>query len=238
MKAANIARLLLTLTILGWLAGCAGPVRIEVAPATLAAISTVDIITPPEPKTYAVLNFGHPGMAFGLIGGIAAAADQASKQDQLTALLKKTNLNTSRRIAEEVATRLTAMGYRSRTEEGPWEEKNGGYSLAFENIKSDADAVMIIIPTIVGFVAPGMASDYLPTITAVATLLGKDRKNPLYRGYHVYGWEPMAGQWKHLPPSKTFENFAALYSDSEASAKTLTDAALAVSHSIATDLKR
>ena len=62
------------------MAGCVGPVpRIESNPAALAKINTLAVINPPEAKTYAVMNFGHPGMAFGLIGGLVAAADQTSK---------------------------------------------------------------------------------------------------------------------------------------------------------------
>jgi hypothetical protein len=224
---------------LSLMAGCAGPVpRIESNPAVLSKINALAVINPPEAKTYAVMNFGHPGMAFGLIGGLVAAADQTSKQEQLTAALKKENLSVSQALASALVAKLSSAGFQARAENGPWEEKDGKYILEFEKIQSDADAVVVLTPTITGFIATGATSDYLPTVTVVVTLLDKDRKTPIYRGFHSAGWEPKAEGWKHSPPTTTFGNFDALMADPRNTAKALAAAALAVSSSIADDLRR
>lgn len=228
----------LTLAI-SLLAACAGPVpRIESNPAVLSRIKTVAVINPPEAKTYIVMNFGHPGMAFGLIGGLVAAADQSSKQDQLTAALKKENLSVSNTLASGLVARLSGAGFQARAENGPWEEKDGKYILEFDKIQSDADAVAVVTPTITGFIATGATSDYLPTITVVVTLLDKDRKTQIYRGFHAAGWEPKAEGWKHSPATTTFGNFDALMANPSNTAKALVAAAAAVSTSIAEDLRR
>ena len=52
------------------LAACAAPLpKIDLAPHALTKVKTIAVIRPPEPNVYTVVNFGHPGMAFGLIGG-------------------------------------------------------------------------------------------------------------------------------------------------------------------------
>ena len=222
------------------LVGCAGPVpKIDSSPTALSKVNTVAVIRPPEPKTYAVMNFGHPGMAFGLIGGLIAGGDMSSKQDKLTAAVKQNaSSQTSSALAENIATRLTKMGFQATVEDGPWEETDGKFKLDIEKISSSADTVLVVAPTIVGFVATGATSDYLPTIAASVTLLGKDRKEQLYRGFHACGWHPNADGWRYSSTPVAFANFDALMADPGKTADSLSSAASAVAVTVAEDLRR
>jgi hypothetical protein len=123
-------------------------------------------------------------------------------------------------------------------EDGPWEEADGKFKLSFDKIQSNADAVLVISPTIIGFVATGVTSDYLPTITAVVTLLGKDRKEQLYRGFHASGWQPKADGWRNSMAKTTFANFDALMADPTRTAASLSEAATAVTSTVSNDLRR
>ncbi|HET7773637.1 MAG TPA: hypothetical protein VFK82_07405 [Burkholderiaceae bacterium] len=221
------------------LAACASPVpKIDSTPAALARVKTIAVIRAPEPKTYTVVNFGHPGMAFGLVGGLIAAGDQKSKQDELSAAMKQGNpALTSAALPEALVSQLNQMGFQARVEDAPWAEVDGKYTLPFDKINSDADAVVVVSPTIVGFIATGLTSDYYPTMTAVVTLLGKDRKEPLYRGYHATGWQPKADGWRFSPAKTTFGNYAALMADPKKSADALSEAARNVAASVARDLR-
>lgn len=222
------------------LAGCASPVqKIDGSPTNLAKIKTISVIRPPELKTYAVLNFGHPGMAFGLIGGLIAASDQSSKQDKVTALVKQQNPNpTAPALADNIAAQLTRDGFEAKVEDGPWVENDGKFTIDTAAIKSSADAVLVVAPTTVGFVTSGPTSDYLPTITAVVTLLGKDRKEILYRGYHACGWRPKADGWRNSSTNVAFANFDAMMADPKKTTDSLTSAATAVATTVGEDLKR
>ena len=231
---------LLLVVVVAMLAACAGPVaKIDSSPIALAKVKTIAVIRTPEPKTYTVMNFGHPGMAFGLIGGLIAASDQSSKQDQLTAALKKLDLApTSTSLADSIAAQLTRVGFEAKVEDGPWVETDGKFQLTFDQINSSADTVLVVSPTIVGFVATGATSDYLPTITAIVTLLGKDRKETLYRGFHACGWQPKAEGWKYSATKTTFSNFDALMADPEKTAGALRDVSAEIAMTVADDLKR
>ncbi len=237
---ADRIRMWAALVCVGFLAACAGPVpKIDAKGGSLAKIRTIDVIRPRELHGYQVMYFGNPGVVFGLVGGLAAAADQVSKTERLSKELNKQGVSITSELADDVSADLNKMGYVAKVENGPWERhQDGKYELAFDKIKSDADAVLVLTPTIVGFVAPSSLSDYLPTITTVATLVGKDRTEQLYRGYHASGWEPKAGGWKDTPAKKTFPNFDALMANPRACVASLNDAAAAIADSVTSDLKR
>jgi hypothetical protein len=192
---------------------------------------------PPEAKTYTVTNFTHLGSVFGLIGHAIAAEDERNKVDQLTAALKRENLSVSDALATGLIAKLSEAGFQARAENGPWEEKDGRYTLAFDRIRSEADAVAVVSPRTVGFVTSGPADDYLPTVIVVVTVVDKERRT-IYRGFHAAGMQTVGEQWKHTPATTTFRNFGALMANPGNTARALTAAAGAVSTSIAEDLRR
>lgn len=225
------------------LTACVGPVpKIDATSAALAPIKTITIIRPPEPRTYTVLNLGHPGMAFGLIGAIIATADRNAKQEKLTKVFRQQGVGVSAELAWRISASLTQIGYQCKIEDGPWQEVDDKYDLLFEKIKSDGDAVLVIAPTTIGFFTSGIGggqyNDYLPTITSTITLLGKDRTQQIYRGYHAYGWNPGAEGWRHTATKKTFSNFNALMSNPKLTAQSLTVAAIGIASTVARDLPR
>lgn len=221
------------------LVGCASPVpRIEVAQERLAKIKTVSVVRVPESKSYTVLNIGHPGMAFGLIGGLIAAADQNSKQETLSKAYREQGTAINKVLVAELVKQLNAQGFIAQEQDAPWKEADNRYSLKFEEIQSAADAVLVVSPAIEGFVSPQGSTLYLPTITAVAALLGDDKKNPMYRGFHAVGWKPTAAGWRSTEARNTYPNFDALMADPKASAQSLEDAAKDLAQSVSRDLKR
>jgi hypothetical protein len=225
-----------TIAVCCALAACSAVPTVPSKPEVLARIQTVAVIRPPATKTYTVLYIGHPGTGFGLIGGLIAAGDMSSKQDRLTEALNKEKLSVPSGLAENIAERLSQQGFQATVEDGPWEAKDGNSKLDFDKIQSSADAVLVILPTVVGFVATHLGSDYFPTVMVVATLLDKDRKTQLYRGYHASGWEQKREGWKYTPADTSFANFNALMLEPAKTADSLVDAANAVSITIAGDL--
>ena len=231
--------ILVTIVSFCLIAGCAGPVpkRIDISPALLSNITSVTIVEPPEIKTYAVINLGHPGRALGLFGGLFAQADKQEMEAKLTEVLRRQNISIPSALVESVAADLADAGFKTRIERGLWELKSNRYVLPNEKLPVDVDAVLVITPAIVGFVAKGATTDYLPTILSMVTLSDKSR-TVIYRGFHATGYEPEEGGWKHTPAKITFTNFAALMASPESTARSLNEAATAIAATIATDLRR
>lgn len=221
------------------LAGCAGPVpKIDSSPSALAKIHSIAVIRSPEPGTYIFLNIGS-GVPLGLAGGLVAAGDNMGKQDQLTLAVKRQNPSpTSSYLADGIANQLASLGFDARVEDGPWEESDGKFKFDFDKINSSADAVLVVTPTMVGFIAEGFAGSYLPTIIAGAKLLGKDRKEIMYQGFHATGWRPRADGWRYTPSRITFVNFDDLMSDPKKTADVLSAAASNIAGTVAEDLRR
>ena len=231
------ARLVLLLLPLV-LAACAAPApQVAVSSQQLSAIRTVAVVRAPEPEGYTVINLGHPGIAFGVIGGAVAASDMKQKSDQLSSALRAQGGGFTTKLADLMVLRLAAAGYDARVEDAPWQMEEGRQRLDFEKIHSDADVVLVLSPQIVGFVARGMTSDYLPSLTVVATLLDR-QKQQIYRGYHSYGYTPKQEGWKAAAPRTTFPNFDALMADPVATAAALRVAGNAIADSVAGDLRK
>jgi hypothetical protein len=218
------------------LAGCATPEKVAFKQDAAAAIETVTIVVAPEPKKYTVLNLAHPGMLFGAIGGAIAAADQANKENKFSKLAQSEKFSVTAALATATEQKLVAAGYRVDVQQGHWEEKDGKYVLQAEKIPAQAGHVLVILPSVVGYVAT--AAYYQPTIHAVASLLDKDRKTVLYKGFHSTGWQPMGEAWRHTKVDRKFPDFDALMAEPKESSPALYLSAEAISASIAEDLRR
>ncbi len=236
----SAVRLLTVSSSIVLLAACVGPVpRLDAPAATLSRIKTVAVIRMPEPLNYTVQNPGHPGMYFGMIGGLVAAADQSSKEKRLLAAFKVRGVALSSKMAERIASGLATAGYDTRLEDAPPDIYGKDAKVAFEIIKSSADAVLVVAPTMVGFTAGTPASAYVPSLQATATLLDKDRRQQLYRGFFSAGLGPPAKGWTQAAPATiTFADFEILVTNVDASASALENAGLAISERVIADLKR
>lgn len=218
------------------LAGCSVP-RVEATQGSLSKIGTLAVIIPPEPKTIGVADFGHPGMAFGLIGAAATTADLKAKESRITAAMKSEKLELSPQLVDRVVGGLNAAGYRARAETGPWREIDGKLQLRYEEIQSSADAVLVLIPS-AGFLSPNLAADFLPSVHVIAVLLDKDRKTQLYRGFHASGWKPNGDGWRSTPARVTYPNFDAVMQSPPATAASIKEGVDAVAATVVADLRR
>lgn len=232
------------------LAACAGQVpKIDVSPTKLSEVKTIAVIRPPEPESYHLSLPKHTegfivmgqGIA-GAIGGFIAATYLYVKQDQLSSAFKAQGAAFAAELADRVAAKLVASGYDAKVEEPPLVEGDEGYKQPFEKIDSTADAVLLLSLKGVGFI-DDTGAGCVPYFVTVATLLGKDRKEQLYRGYHVSGLNPTgkAGWrtgWRITPPSATFANIDAVMSDTKASAAALSNAVDGVAETVTADLRK
>ncbi len=163
-------------------------------------------------------------------------------EERLTKLVRLCSAEpASTLLAAGIATRLSQLGYAAHVEETPWPHVDQYSALDFGQLKSSADAVLLIMPTRIGFHAAGIDGKYQPMITAMVTLHGKDRKQLLYRRSHACGWAPALGiGQKEIPCATTwaFADFDQMISQPRKPAEALAEAAAAVAASVAEDLKR
>ncbi len=228
----------LFLCLIMFLTACAGPgARVEAGVSRLAAVRTIILVRAPEPE-YKILNLNNGAAVFGAVGALATSVDADAKQQQLNTKYKKLGTEVFKALNDRLAVRLRALGYDVRIEEIAWTQANGKYGPQLDRLPSEADAVLIVAPAVVGFVAAGSSTrDYQPTVSTRTTLLGKDRQEVLFLGFHSSGYRPRGDQWRSTPPARTFVNFDALTAGKEGS-DALEDGARSTADLIAADLRR
>lgn len=106
------------------LAACASPQpKVALDDQSAQQIQTISIVRPPKEFRLAVLNLGHPGMAFGLIGGAIAAADEQDKTKRLTDAMIAQTFSPSDVLVAALERDLTAVGYKVEIADGAWGPK-------------------------------------------------------------------------------------------------------------------
>jgi hypothetical protein len=186
-----------------------------------------------------VVNLGHPGYAFGAIGGAIVATDQNDKQTRLAQALQPHAPATTERLGQEVVEHLKRMDYDARRSEARWNKAGAGQApIDLATLPGDADAVLVLEPRVTGFVSPP-GDDYRPTVQTEARLYGTAGGALLLHAMYGTGWTREQDLIKytatHLP---AFKNFDALLADPPATAQSLQRAASLLAERVAQDLQR
>lgn len=222
----------------------AAPPRMEASPTRLSQIRTIAVVRGPEPERLAVWQFSSEAAPGGAVGGaVTAALDagvQKDRETRLTAAVQPYGKGFASHIADAVAARLNAAGYVATVQSGPPEQISDPLRFSYEKIQSSADAVLVLTPTVIGLTGAQNSRSMLPTTTLVATLLSKDRKEWLYRGYHSFGSVATANEakWRTTPAKLVFASFDAALADPAAVSQALREAGDAVALTLAADLAR
>jgi hypothetical protein len=202
---------------------------------------------------------------------------QVTAREQLDQIItKNSSVPISDILTEAVVAKLRANGFDSSIVDAQWEHqeaawnKNEMYKLPLQNIKSDADAILAISYNLFGFVNEQKAEasgfdparlvntptnsaridNFQPVIWTMVNLLGKNRTEILYRGFHAAGWKladdprvipymvPRHKDWKHTPVPVSFTKIDEFAADPQRIIAAFHQAAEAIAASIAEDLKR
>lgn len=139
-----------------------------------------------------VFMLNHPGMSFGLIGGLVAASDQASKEKKFNALMEKAGFEPLSHFKERLNAHLLERGYSlswpaAQVESAKNPRGSFGLRKSYSGVQ-DADAQLDVNFGFVGYAAAGAGnnSPYRPTVTVGVRLVSADGKNNLYTDYIAY----------------------------------------------------
>jgi hypothetical protein len=187
MRYKNTVTWILLVIVLSSLVSCASVPKQAFDKKDAAPVKRIALLQVAEPNDYLVQNMGGAAMAFGLIGGLIAAADASSKSDLFTQKMKEQKLTLRGQMAQAIAERLNAQGYEvvylSDQRPRVKEDKNADYS----QIKTDADAILDVWFTVVGYLSPQGSPDYQPWIGTVARLVAANDGSQLYFQSFNYG---------------------------------------------------
>lgn len=144
-------------------------------------------------KTHtSVFMLNHPGMSFGLIGGLVAASDQASKEKKFHAIMEKAGFEPLSYFKERLNAHLLERGYTvtwpaALVESTKNQRSSFGLRKAYSSV-GNVDAQLDVNFGFVGYAAAGAGknSPYRPTVTVGVRLVSADGKQNLYTDYVAY----------------------------------------------------
>ena len=93
------------------LAGCAAAPRQAFNREAHTELRRIGLLVPASSGEYLVQNFGHPGMGFGLIGGLVAAADMQAKTTEFSVQARDTKFDAVAELVDLMRSELVAAGY-------------------------------------------------------------------------------------------------------------------------------
>jgi hypothetical protein len=193
------AVLLMSVAFLG---GCAQVPRQAFNAQGAAHVKTLVVAQQENQVEYQAFMVGHPGMGFGLIGGLIAAADMQSKSTKLTTAIDPAETRVQQRFAERLKEKLNKAGYETVLVVLP---KGTSHDQALAQAKQGAqgDAV-VVVNLYAGYWAAGPTSDYFPRMVANVRTVDAKSDKVLYEDSISYGYAAPQAQSVHLASDASY----------------------------------
>jgi len=172
MKKSLLIGLLLVLLV-----GCAKTPNMNYNASMHKEIKSIAVIAPKKTVELTVYYHNHPGMSFGLVGGLIAAAEFASKQSEYNELLKSTGFRADAYFLNKLTAYLKAEKYKVILLPSDDKRKSEHMTIYPD---TNADAYLDIVVNNVGYVAGSPTSTYKPTVNLSVRLVKKHNKEIVY----------------------------------------------------------
>lgn len=202
------------------------------------SLKSLAISQPQIQDEYETIVLGHPGMSFGLIGGLVAAVDMQGKTKRLNAVIEPKELKLQERFATKLNENLAKVGYTTQLVPIP---KDIGDGQVVDYVKKNASADAIITLKIKGsYMAAGPATDYFPYIVINAKKVHAQTGEILYEDSFTYGYAMQDMKTVHFAsdPSYRFNSIDSLTADPAKTREALIAGIDSIVEQIALDLKK
>jgi hypothetical protein len=222
----------------GLLSGCAQLPRQAFNAQGASHVKKVVLVHYENQTEYPTFVPGHPGMGFGLIGGLVAAADMQGKTNKLTAAIDPKETRAQERFGAKLKERLDRTGYDTVVVMVP-KGRTSEEALAQAKQRAQGDA-MVLVNLYAGYWAAGPTTDYFPRMQVEVKTVDSKTDKVLYEDRISYGYADQYGQTVHLAsePAYRFANIDALVADPVKTRQGLYLGIDALAEQIANDLKK
>lgn len=172
------------------LSGCVTLPKTDLNADTRQKLHSIAVLDVSEPKRVGVVNLGGAAGAFGLIGGLAQAAVNASHTSTYTERVTSGKVVFAPVVADGVAGRLAENGYQVVKLDGQKVKLGAdGKSDDYSGIQTDADAIMNVWFTSFGYISPPERTDFIPWVVVRARMLDAKTKQDIYYKTFACGYD-------------------------------------------------
>ena len=200
-------------------------------------IKKIGVVKVSDPAEYSVMLVHHPGLGFGLVGGLVAVADVSSKSKTFT----QQQVDKYVRLGPDLTDALT----NALSSEGGFEVVvvDGGTQPRSEFLKdypaADCDAYLDARIQTAGYWAQFVSTPYLPTLFVPVRLVDAHSKTVLYTAtvFVTDGEVPKGGEQIYPETAYSFQDFGALKADPDGASEGLRRATQIAAEQIAKDMK-
>ena len=107
----SVLRVVLVLSFVSALAGCATKTAIPYDRSSSGKVQTIGILEPGLPSTPSVVLASTVGQSFGLLGVLVDAGLQSSRDSKMTSILNNNNFVANKVLVDKLTVALQAKGY-------------------------------------------------------------------------------------------------------------------------------
>ncbi|KVN96722.1 hypothetical protein WJ70_09570 [Burkholderia ubonensis] len=190
MKNSSKATLLGCGLLVTLLSGCVNLPQTNLNADNRQKLHSIAVLEVNEPKAVGVVNIGGAAGAFGLIGGLAQAAVNASHTSTYTKRVANDKVVFAPVVADSVIGHLTENGYQVVKLDGQKVKlADDGKSDDYSGIQTDADAIMNVWFTNFGYISPPDTTDFIPSVVVRARMLDAKTKQDIYFKTFACGYD-------------------------------------------------
>ena len=210
MRIARNSLVVLAIVVLAQLVGCANVPKQAYNRAANQDIKKIAILKTQASNELLVQNWGHPGLGFGLIGGLVAAADMQSKTTNFTAKLKPYNFDPAQEFTSALAEELRAGGYEVKVIEVA--RPKPAMLESYDALDPEPDAYVDSVLNWSGYFTASAVANYQPAMHALVRVVKRRTKEIAYQELINYGYEMRGGKSVNISADRkySFGNFDAL----------------------------
>ncbi|WP_410499925.1 hypothetical protein [Chitinibacter sp. S2-10] len=201
-------------------------------------IKTLTITRQDAPEKYGISIIAHPGLNFGLVGGLIAAADMESKSSTLTTALDPKITKLRERLSNQLISELGKAGYTAEMMSHP-DEKDPVVLINDLRGKVASDGILAT-KIYAAYIAAGPTTPYYPYIRAEVALADSKNGKILYQDTFTYGYTFPESKTVHLNsrPEYQFNDIDQLVAKTDLAREGLSKGVEAIIGVVASDLAK
>jgi uncharacterized protein YceK len=201
-------------------------------------INSLTIMRQDAPEKYGINIVAHPGLNFGLVGGLIAVADMESKSTKITTALDPKTTKLRERLSNQLVTSLEKVGY---TSEVVTYADDNDPKVLINNLRGKVTTDGILTTKVyAAYVAAGPTTPYYPFVQADVALADAKSGKLLYQDTFSYGYTFPNSKTVHMSSNAEyqFDDIEQLIAKTDLAREGLSKGVEAIISAVASDLAK